>query len=801
MSNIYIYTYNNYFNRIVKKENTLEDYGTPTYVLTDTNFDYADGVNTSHVFNYNGEGDYLIVTDSENNILHRWFVIENKKTRGNQYRFKLRRDLMVDFYDLVKTAPMIVNKGWLNQNSPLLFNPEGGSYNQIKKEEILLNDASRIPWYVVYFAKNAASKSDVTFTLNNDYVLEDTVTSAINESIYQARVINAYSNIRYIINAQDSRYISGDYDGHGTLKMGIASNGIYHNIYNRYALDNDYIWFQNEINQVELYLSNAFSGRFSNLRTLDTAHVNDETDANIAKIMAANGKYVKDSTNNIYKISVTKTTITEENYNLIAAVTDYEKGIIDNISQLDREYDWGDEAFGISYNLDTYVVSYTKETAGTLQWSIDFGSMTPSNDGTFNVIAFPAETAYCSVPRSDGTNMGDYYMNDEVANKFIASLMHEYGSSIYDIQLLPYCPLLRAMDYYDTDYNAPYFYGHQYDPAMQISNKEVYAYAPSGVASMTPCVFFYYIKDTTFTFDINESISLDNYDSNNSINIKLNNECNLFRLVSPNYNGQFEFSVAKNGGVNYFNVDVTLRPYNPYIHVNPNFKNIYGADFNDSRGLICNGDFSIPMVRDAFVEYELNNKNYQQIFNRQIEHMDFTQHQERVQAGWNMVAGIGVGAGAGMLAGSKAGPVGMGVGAAIGGVASLAGGIADYAMMGDRQREDKDFAIDNFNYQLGNIKAQPYSVTKVTPFTANNKKFPFVEKFTATDDEINILANKINYNSFTINSIGTIQEHITARPAGTKKFINGLLIRLENTGLANNELFELYDEIKKGVYI
>lgn len=70
-SNIYIYTYNNYFNRIVKKENSLADYGTPSYVLTDTNFDYADGVSTSHVFNYNGNGDYLIVTDSENNILHR----------------------------------------------------------------------------------------------------------------------------------------------------------------------------------------------------------------------------------------------------------------------------------------------------------------------------------------------------------------------------------------------------------------------------------------------------------------------------------------------------------------------------------------------------------------------------------------------------------------------------------------------------------------------------------------------------------------------------------------------------------
>ena len=70
-SNIYIYTYNNYFNRIIKKESTLAGYGTPTHTLTDTNFNYNDGVSTSHDFNYNGEGDYLIVTDAENNILHR----------------------------------------------------------------------------------------------------------------------------------------------------------------------------------------------------------------------------------------------------------------------------------------------------------------------------------------------------------------------------------------------------------------------------------------------------------------------------------------------------------------------------------------------------------------------------------------------------------------------------------------------------------------------------------------------------------------------------------------------------------
>lgn len=70
-SNIYIYAYNNYFNKTFKRESTLADYGTPKHTLIDANFNYGDGVVTSHIVNYEGEGDYLIVTDAENNILHR----------------------------------------------------------------------------------------------------------------------------------------------------------------------------------------------------------------------------------------------------------------------------------------------------------------------------------------------------------------------------------------------------------------------------------------------------------------------------------------------------------------------------------------------------------------------------------------------------------------------------------------------------------------------------------------------------------------------------------------------------------
>ena len=150
-----------------------------------------------------------------------------------------------------------------------------------------------------------------------------------------------------------------------------------------------------------------------------------------------------------------------------------------------------------------------------------------------------------------------------------------------------------------------------------------------------------------------------------------------------------------------------------------------------------------------------------------------------------------------MLIGSKAGVPGMVTGAALGGAMSLAGGIADYSMMGERQREDKDFVIDNFKYQLGNIKALPYSINKVTPLTYNNKKFPFVEIYSCTDKEKDILINKLTFNSMNVNAIGTIQDYLQ----DTRTFISGTLIRLEGTGLPNNELYELYDELKKGVYI
>ena len=108
------------------------------------------------------------------------------------------------------------------------------------------------------------------------------------------------------------------------------------------------------------------------------------------------------------------------------------------------------------------------------------------------------------------------------------------------------------------------------------------------------------MRNSECTFDIPISMSIPKEGQTATAEeLKVANECDMYRLVSPNFSGQFEFSLAKNGGsISKINVDCTFKPYTPYLHLNPDFGGLYGQDFNDARGLICGGDFSIARVTD-----------------------------------------------------------------------------------------------------------------------------------------------------------------------------------------------------------
>lgn len=179
------------------------------------------------------------------------------------------------------------------------------------------------------------------------------------------------------------------------------------------------------------------------------------------------------------------------------------------------------------------------------------------------------------------------------------------------------------------------------------------------------------------SFDILQTIPR----ANDPVERKVENECDLYRLCSGNYQGIFEFSAAKSyNGFAGYRVDCTFKPYNPYIHVIPKLTGLYGtsfSSFSDVRGLICGGDFSLAQLSNAWANYELQNKNYQNIFDRQIQSLDLNNSIAMQEAGWNAAAGIVSGGVAGALTGAKAGPVGAIAGAAIGAGTSAIGGMLD----------------------------------------------------------------------------------------------------------------------------
>ena len=334
---------------------------------------------------------------------------------------------------------------------------------------------------------------------------------------------------------------------------------------------------------------------------------------------------------------------------------------------------------------------------------------------------------------------------------------------------------------------------------VQISGRVSYYCSPED----TPCGIMFYVQNATFSTTVStygwygfNPISYLGYSK------KIVSNCYHFRLCSPNYQGSFDFNIAKNGGeLNFFNVFCTYKPYTPTIKVAPNFNWLYGMEYKDNRGLLCGGDFSLPRVNSEWITYQLNNKNYQNIFNRDIQHLDFMQNIEMRNQLVSGAVGIFSDAVKGGVAGglATASPYGAIAGAVIGGGASAIGYGIDVDTMARTHRENKQLAIDKYNYQLGNIKALPYTLTKVGSFDAISKIFPFVESYCCSQEELTAFENKIKYESMTVMRIGTLREFMNFD--SDLHYFKGALIRNDEIADDTHVLNAIYEELLKGVYI
>lgn len=795
MSTIYLLKYNNYYNRIVKKEDTLGAYLTQDYLLDtfeNINFVPADGVDTTLVVKHVGPNpDYLIVADG-NDIESRWFVVESDIIRGGQYKLTLHRDVIVDSYDLVVNAPCFIEKATLSNNDPFIFNGEDMTFNQIKQAETPLKDETGCAWVVGYIPKDSFTGEASTRTVKTDFILADSadiVVENIDQWEYYPYITQKFKSYY----SEDPIFIGRAAMMNGTVRMWnqFGSQGtsleLTSAIYNRFfelvdgVVTTDLtinnmadvgIW---GINGTRAKAAQKWAGSArSTLQSALATTLGLHTAAQTSTFLGLNSKTIYDSTNKkYYRIRVEGTPV-RNIQNVTTSMPNLFNTMSNNLVRDCGNVEIGGAVKNIQITGTAGTTSFATE-ASYYEYSVYLDQYTISA----NVVISTPENRYhledqpydmFCMPYSDSLKIYQNGVQLTTASSSLAiNLATQIGAStgsgnVYDIQLLPYCPVRYCI----MDDNTFDVKGSKFDLVKTEDGKTV------GV--------LLWATKSSFTLNIYRNIA--------SLNPKIENLVDKWRLCSPNFNGQFEFSPAMNGGVDYFNVDCTYKPFNPYIHVNPNFKKMYGKDFNDARGLICGGDFSLPQVSNAWADYQLNNKNYENIFNREIQNLQVQQKAQRIGDIASAVGGIAGGAGGLGLA--------FGAGGAIaGGIASAGAGVADI-VIGDKLRaEAMDYKRDMFGMQMGNIQALPTNITKTTAFTYNNKLFPILEYYTCTIEERNALLDKLRYNGMTVGRIGKIADYLAN---ASDQYIKGRIIRIEGVSDDFHYYKAISDEIYKGAF-
>lgn len=777
--------WNIYSNRIVKHITSLDlrdfflanpnvEYET----RTNTNFMINDGVETTLVINIKDFiPDYLIVADQSGIIKHTWFILECIQVSGTQYKTILKRDLINDFYEQTLDAPCFVEKAKLPTTNPLIFNSEGMRFNQIKKEEYLLKDNSKVAWIVGYVSRpnegaeditiNTAGEIDYDATLEgwefND-LLNTTIVPSPNEWVFSMPYVLNYTvfseNNTRIVRA-DSEITNIQYDGEGNSNT------------RPFAYLRDNTINQNVLNTTykEIY-ENAFLAYSQQLKeALDNGYIDNEyAIVSQTKINNAVGKILYSTTEDKYyrvAISDGPTHSLLLDANPTSALGVVLKNINNEIASMINA-SGGDATLNEEYtnygeilltDISLKILTLQEIPSAQLTTKISVGRNT-LNDAPYDMFCIP----YGEI------NIGTGKSSQFVALKVAQKIAEQLGSNLYDMQLLPYCPYPQVIVNGEInlstiteniDYNL--ITTSEEDPEI----KSIILWCKfSNGRVIVP--FNYFVRD-----------------------VKLENECDTWRIVSPNYQGIFEFSASKNNGIEFFQIDYTYRPYNPYIHVAPNWGGLYGANYNDARGLICGGDFSVAIISDAFRQYEINNKNYQNIFDRQIKNLDVQRRYQLVNETMNAITGTAQGA----VLGGVAGGVG---GAIAGGVASAIGGAVDIGISQALYKENKSYQTDLFNYNLQNVRALPDSLSKISSITYNNKLYPFVEYYTCTEEEKDALRLKLKYNGMTVMKIDKIKNYIYP---GEQNFLQGQIIRIENLNEEDHVARMIYEEIKKGVFL
>ena len=830
MKNIYPLIYNNYSTRIIKQEDSIYDYSDYLCgdIMRNVNFIPGDGVDTSLIINslsytLNSSPDYIVVADMDGNIHSRWYVMKSERTTNGQYRFTLHRDVIVDYLDDILSSDVFIQRGKVLDTDPAIWNSEDIPFNQIKQSETLLKDYTGMPWLVAYISPDVAqNSSSLNGSIEGYYDKE--YSSLDNYPFYKYVGKNyTYSSFNVYINT--GRKNPPDRPGqpatveYKDIILKIMANGPLDAaaVYNFSGGDNPNLDNLGQPNTYDVsYLQSAWwkyskdDAIYNN--AVQIQGVAGYIDSNTySAILNENNKRIKIGTA-IYKITVTNNKVVQ------SKLTD--GAIYTAIKSMQYE-DWLGSTRDVwdvipplsACRMQSAVVTMTIEEVqdDTSAFTYDFKGVNIANPETpYGIITMPYEDYVHLASRGGSTESIEITKENRMK---IMQALGKIDGLLYDIQLLPYCPVQNLT--YDADAktftlanssadsisvyalnptgdNTKDYFGN--DPTKPVSDDNPANLADPNYANWIKGDYItsiYVAPRANISFNIECPITL--------TNVKMQNSTDMWRLCSPNYASTFEFNAAKfyEGSlttIQFFEVDMCCKPYTPYIHVNPHFSGLYNrgdVNFNDARGLICSGDFSIDRINDSWETYKYNQKNWESSFNRQIDTMEF---QKKFQFGDSVANGV-----LGTIGGIFGGSLLAGwPGAIIGGIASA--GAAGYNIWEQQQLSQRniDDTKAQFAYNNQNIRAQPYSIQKVSAINNNNKYFPVLEYYTCTEKEKELFRNYLKYYAMNVNRVDNIQNYIYDDETN---YIQAKLLRNTDIEAPTNIYNAINMELTTGIYM
>ena len=764
---LYVLKYNNYYNREIKAPlPNVTDYQDYIYAsLGQTNFNPGDGVATHHDIPLDiDDGDYLIVA-SGTQVVSRWFIIDHDRIcRGPSaglYRLQLLRDVIADNYNATLNSTCFIERAIVNDDNPLIYNSENINTNQQRKSAELLKDDTKMAWLIGFVDREAPAK---TISINSTVVADYEMASYKYKDYFlkDANSVTLLDGYVYVTNTQYAssptafKFVLDEY-AEQTYLGNSTSKGDYE--------------YTDQNGTLKSYIQNNGLNLVVNISSKHSLYDGISSDNNYNSLLYEEGKIVRDGTD-FYKIGI-KVETHERTYRITKDKDgEYLLTYLTNFMKDFSGYKGGTPYFEIY--IKYYSLRLTKTPVVKGEYTVNFPVKTGhliNKSAPFDVFCIPyADDMKIKV----GTK--EVQTNKQFAMSIASELNRNLGDYCYDIQLLPYCPM--------TGYTVT-------DNIFDINSSDEKRYTAIKKGSdVVYWMFWSTSNEKSFTIQHHIPVS----------NKKIQNQCEIYRLCSPNYNGQYTFSVAKNEGVDYFNVDITYLPVSSYIHVVPNLKGLYGNYYDNSPiGLICKGEFSINSVKEQYIQFMQNNKNYENIFRAEISTNDKS-HELQIEqsriANWLGAAATGLQTGA--FAGGAVG-AGLGVGA---GIATGIAGEVDINYGNQLYELNKKYKQDVHNYQLDNIKAMPNSLSKVTSYTKNNQLFVVLERYDATDEEKKAVAQNVIDYSMNVGVIGKPIDYVyndwSYNGNTSRGYFKAQLIKIDlNT---YHESDAISTELARGVY-